>query len=154
MTTSNAATIELTALPEQVGNHLGYTEWREMSQERVNQFADCTDDHQFIHVDVERAKETPFGGTIAHGYLSLSMAAWIMGELMHVSDAKMGVNYGLDRVRFPAPLPVGAQWRGGAEVVEVTEVAGGYQVKTKVTVEVKDQEKPACVAECLARIYG
>jgi acyl dehydratase len=154
MTTSNVPTIEVASLPDFVGKHLGYTEWREMTQERVNMFADATDDHQFIHVDVERAKETPFGGTVAHGYLSLSMCAWIMGELMHVSDAKMGVNYGLDRVRFPAPLPVGAQWRGGAEIVEVTEVPGGYQVKAKCTIEVKDQEKPACVAETLARIYG
>ncbi len=85
-----------------------------MTQERVNQFAEATDDHQFIHVDVERAKETPFGGTIAHGYLTLSLLAWAGGELMHVSDAKMGINYGLDRVRFPAPLPVGAQLRGSA----------------------------------------
>jgi acyl dehydratase len=154
MTTSNVTTFELADLPGAVGKDLGYTDWREMTQERVNQFADATDDHQFIHVDVERAKETPFGGTIAHGYLTLSMAAWIMGELMHVSDAKMGVNYGLDRVRFPAPLPVGAQWRGGGEIVEVTEVPGGVQVKCKITVEVKDQEKPACVAETLARIYG
>jgi acyl dehydratase len=154
MTTSNVPTFELAQLSDAVGTHLGYTEWREMAQERVNQFADCTDDHQFIHVDTEAAKQTPFGGTIAHGYLTLSMAAWIAGELMHVSDAKMGVNYGLDRVRFPAPLPVGAQWRGGAEIVEVTEVPGGFQVKTKITVEVKDQEKPACVAETLARIYG
>jgi acyl dehydratase len=117
-------------------------------------FADATDDHQFIHVDVERAKDTPFGGTIAHGYLTLSLMAPVMGELMEVSDAKMGVNYGLDKVRFPAPLPVGAQWRGGAEIIEVTEVGGGLQVKVKGTIEVKDAEKPACVAECLVRLYG
>ena len=152
MTTQNA--IAVADLKEAVGRHLGYTDWREMTQDQVNLFADATDDHQFIHVDVERAKETPFGGTIAHGYLTLSEAAWIAGELMHVSDAKMGINYGLDRVRFPAPLPVGAQWRGGAEIVEVTDVPGGVQVKTKITVEVKGQEKPACVAETLARIYG
>jgi acyl dehydratase len=148
------ATMDMASLREATGTHLGYTDWREMTQERVNEFADATDDHQFIHVDVERAKETPFGGTIAHGYLTLSLLAWASGELMHVSDAKMAVNYGLDRVRFPAPLPVGAQWRVGAEIVEVTEVAGGVQIKTKCTVEVKDQEKPACVAETLARIYG
>jgi acyl dehydratase len=152
MTTSNA--LAIADLKEAVGRHLGYTEWREMTQDQVNLFADATDDHQFIHVDVEAAKQTPFGGTIAHGYLTLSEAAWIAGELMHVSDAKMGINYGLDRVRFPAPLPVGAQWRGGAEIVEVTDVPGGVQVKTRITVEVKDQEKPACVAETLARIYG
>jgi acyl dehydratase len=152
MTTSNA--LAIADLRDAIGRHLGYTEWREMTQEQVNQFADATDDHQFIHVDVERAKATPFGGTIAHGYLTLSEAAWIMGELMVVSDAKMGVNYGLDRVRFPAPLPVGSQWRGGAEIVEVTDVPGGVQVKCKITVEVQGQEKPACVAETLARIYG
>jgi acyl dehydratase len=152
MTTQNA--ISVAELKDAAGRHLGYTDWEEMTQERVNQFADATDDHQFIHVDVERAKQTPFGGTIAHGYLSLSLMAYVMGQLMHVSDAKMGVNYGLDRVRFPAPLPVGAQWRGGAEILEVTEVPGGLQVKGKGTIEVQGQEKPACVAETLVRIYG
>ncbi len=152
MTTQNA--ISVAELKDAAGRHLGYTDWEEMTQERVNQFADATDDHQFIHVDVERAKQTPFGGTIAHGYLSLSLMAYVMGQLMHVSDAKMGVNYGLDRVRFPAPLPVGAQWRGGAEILEVTEVPGGLQVKGKGTIEVQGQEKPACVAETLVRVYG
>src|SRR5438067_8267926 len=137
MTTSPPTTIELDELRDSVGKHLGFTDWQEMAQDRVNLFADATDDHQFIHVDVERAKETPFGGTIAHGYLSLSLMAYVMGQLMHVSDAKMGVNYGLDRVRFPAPLPVGSQWRGGAEILEVTEVPGGIQVKGKGTIEVQ-----------------
>jgi acyl dehydratase len=154
MSTSNATTMELAELRNSVGKHLGFTEWQEMTQERVNLFADATDDHQFIHVDVERAKETPFGGTIAHGYLTLSLMAPVMGELLHVTDVKMGVNYGLDRVRFPAPLPVGAQWRGGGEIVEVSEVPGGLQVKTKCTIEVQGSEKPACVAECLVRLYG
>jgi acyl dehydratase len=148
------ATMDMASLREAASTHLGYTDWQEMTQERVNQFADATDDHQFIHVDPERAKQTPFGGTIAHGYLTLSLMAPVMGELMHVSDAKMGLNYGLDRVRFPAPLPVGAQWRGGAEIVEVTDVPGGLQVKVKGTIEVKDAEKPACVAECLVRLFG
>jgi acyl dehydratase len=125
-----------------------------MTQERVNLFADATDDHQFIHVDPERAKETPFGGTIAHGYLTLSLMVPVMGELMNVSDAKMGINYGLDKVRFPAPLLVGAQWRGGVEVIDVTEVPGGLQVKVRGTIEVKGAEKPSCVAECLMRLYG
>ena len=153
MSTTNV-TFDMAGLREAAGTHLGYTDWQEMTQERVNLFADATDDHQFIHVDVERASQTPFGGTIAHGYLTLSLAAPIMGELMHVSDAKMAVNYGLDKVRFPAPLPVGAQFRGGGEIVEVTEVPGGLQVKSKVTVEVKDGAKPACVAETLVRLYG
>ena len=145
---------DMASLRDMAGTHLGYTEWQEMTQDRVNQFADATDDHQFIHVDVERAKSTPFGGTIAHGYLTLSLMAPIMGQLLKVTDAKMGVNYGLDKARFPAPLPVGAQWRGGAELVEVSEVPGGLQAKVKGTVEVKDSEKPACVAECLVRMYG
>jgi acyl dehydratase len=153
MTTTHE-TIELSELPQWVGKHLGFTEWQEMTQERVNMFADATDDHQFIHVDVERAKETPFGGTIAHGYLTLSLMAPIMGELLKVSGVKMGVNYGLDRVRFPAPLPVGAQFRGGGEIVEVNEVPGGVQVKSKCTIEVQGSEKPVCVAETLVRLYG
>jgi len=144
----------LAGLRELVGQHAGYTEWQTMEQERVNQFADATDDHQFIHVDVERAKESPFGRTIAHGFLTLSLIAPITGRLVTVSDATTGVNYGLDRVRFPAPLPVGEQWRGGAEVLEVSEVSGGVQMKLRVTVEVKGSEKPAMVAESLVRLYG
>jgi acyl dehydratase len=148
------ATLDMASLREAAGTHLGHTDWQEMTQDRVNQFADATDDHQFIHVDVERAKETPFGGTIAHGYLTLSLMAPIMGELLKVSGVKMGVNYGLDRVRFPAPLPVGAQFRGGGEIAEVTEVPGGLQVKSKCTIEVQGSEKPACVAETVVRLYG
>jgi len=141
-------------LASHVGAHLGYTEWREMEQLRVNQFADVTEDHNFIHVDVERAKETPFGGTIAHGYLTLALAAPIGMELLDVTDAKVGLNYGLDRVRFPAPLPVGALWRGGVEIISVEEAGGGLQVKTRTTVEVKGTQKPAMVADCLVRLWG
>ncbi len=145
---------DIAGLRDHVGEHLGYTPWREMEQSRVNQFADATDDHQFIHVDVEAAKATPFGGTIAHGYLTLALVAPILAELMQVTDAKMGVNYGLDKVRFPAPLPVGSQWRGGGELVSVDEIPGGRQAKLRVTVEVKDAEKPSMVAEALVRLYG
>jgi acyl dehydratase len=144
----------MAGLPGHVGTHLGYTEWQEMTQDRVNQFADLTDDHNYIHVDVERAKASPFGGTIAHGYLTLSLLAPITQQLLRVSDATTGINYGLDRVRFPAPLPVGAQWRGGAEIADVTEVPGGLQVKAVATIEVKGAAKPALVAECLIRVYG
>ncbi len=156
MTSANTKGLvtDIAGLSEHAGSHIGYTDWQEMTQERVDQFADATDDHQFIHVDVERAKQTPFGGTIAHGYLTLSLMAPVMQQLLTVSDAAMGVNYGLDRVRFPAPLPVGAQWRGGGEIVEVNEIQGGVQVKVRGTIEVKDAEKPACVAECLVRLYG
>jgi acyl dehydratase len=156
MTTANTDGLvtDMAGLRESAGTHIGHTDWEEMTQDRVNQFADITDDHNFIHVDPERAKQTPFGGTIAHGYLTLSLVAPVSQRLLQVTDAVMGVNYGLDKVRFPAPLPVGAQWRGGAEIVDVKDVAGGVQVKLLVTIEVKGSEKPACVAESLARIYG
>ena len=152
MTTSHQGGLETTVagLREAAGTHLGHTEWQELTQERVNTFADATDDHQFIHVDVERAKQTQFGGTIAHGFLTLSLLAPISTQLMRVTDAVMGMNYGLNRVRFPAPLPVGAQYRGTGEIVEVSDVSGGVHVKLKLTIEIKDAEKPACVAEILS----
>ena len=145
---------DIAGVRERAGTHIGYTDWEEMTQSRVDQFADATDDHHFIHVDVEKAKQTPFGGTIAHGFLTLSLVAPVSQRLMKVTDAAMGVNYGLDRVRFPAPLPVGAHWRGGIEIVEVTDIPGGIQIKSRVTIEVKDTEKPACVADSLVRLYG
>ena len=144
---------DIGGLRNSIGTHIGYTDWEEMTQERVNTFADVTDDHNFIHVDPERARETPFGGTIAHGFLSLSLLAPVTQRLLKVSDAVMGVNYGLDRVRFPAPLPVGARWRGGAEISEVTDVPGGVQAKLRVTIEVEAAEKPAVVADSLVRLY-
>jgi acyl dehydratase len=136
------------------GTHLGHTDWQEMTQERVNLFADATDDHQYIHVDPERAKSGPFGRTVAHGYLTLSLLASITFQLMRIEDAGTMVNYGLDRVRFPAPLPVGERFRGGGELVEVTEIAGGYQLKLRVTVEVEGAEKPSLVADSLFRAYA
>jgi acyl dehydratase len=156
MTTENVSGLETTiaGLREAVGRHLGYTEWEEMTQERVNEFADATDDHQFIHVDVEKAKQTPFGGTIAHGFLSLALVAPISQQLMKVTDATFALNYGLDRVRFPAPLKVGSRYRGSAEIVEVGDVPGGIQVKLLVTVEAQGSEKPVCVAEQLVRVFG
>ena len=145
---------DMAGLRELAGQHAGFTEWQTMEQDRVNRFADATDDHQWIHVDVERAKDSPFGGTIAHGYLTLSLVAPIMGQLVKVTDSSIGVNYGLDRVRFPAPIPVGARWRGGAELVEVTEIPNGLQMKVRVTIEVEGTEKPAMVADVLVRLYS
>jgi acyl dehydratase len=150
----NGLVIDMAGLREAAGRHVGYTEWQEMTQERVNQFADATDDHQFIHVDPERAAQTPFGGTVAHGFLSLSLLAPVTTQLVKVTDAVMGVNYGLDRVRFPAPLPVGGQWRGGVEIIEVSEIPGGLQIKQRVTIEVKGSPKPAVVADSIVRVYG
>ena len=156
MSTSETSRVVTTiaGLHDLVGKHVGYTEWQTMDQDRVNLFADATDDHQYIHVDPERARQTPFGGTIAHGFLTLSLLAPIQMSLVEVADAVTGINYGLDRVRFPAPLPVGARWRGGVEVVEVSEIPGGVQMKQVVTVEVEGSPKPACVAESLVRLYG
>ena len=153
-TESQGLTTDMAGLPALVGRHAGYTEWKPMEQSRVNLFADATDDHQYIHVDPERAKQSPFGGTVAHGYLTLSLVAPVLGQLLRVTDTSTGVNYGLDRVRFPAPLLVGSRWRGGAELLEVSEVAGGVQLKVRVTIEVEGSERPAMVADALVRMYA
>ena len=154
VTTAQRFAVTLAELPGLAGQRLGPTEWREMTQDRVDAFADVTEDHNYIHVDVEAAKASPFGGTIAHGYLSVSLLAPISMDLLQVTDAATSVNYGMDKLRFPAPLPVGARFRGAGEIMEVTEVKGGMQVKVAFTLEVADQAKPALVAECLYRYYG
>jgi acyl dehydratase len=152
-TTTQGLRTTLAQLPSHAGSHLGYTPWREMTQEEVDRFADLTGDHNFIHVDPERAAQTPFGGTIAHGFFGLSLIA-VAAQQITVTDAATSVNYGLDKVRFPAPLPVGAQWRAGAEVLEVTEIKGGVQVKLHATVEVQGAERPSVAADCIVRFYG
>jgi acyl dehydratase len=145
---------DLAGLAAHVGSHLGHTDWREMTQGRVDRFADVTEDHNYIHVDVERAAEGPFGGTVAHGYLTLSLLAPLVGELLRVDGVSTAVNYGLDKLRFPAPLPVGSRFRAGAELAEVTEIPGGVHVKVIATVEVEGAAKPSLVAECLFRYYA
>ncbi len=132
------------------GTHVGYTEWAVMTQERVNEFADLTGDHNFIHVDPERAKQTPFGGTVAHGLFTLSLLA-PAAQLVQVSDAAATINYGLNKVRFPAPVRVGAEWRGGTEIVEVSEARDGVQALLRTTLEIKGSERPGVVAEFLIR---
>lgn len=149
----NGLRTTIATLADSSGQHLGYSEWTEMTQELVNRFAELTGDHNFIHVDPERAASSPFGGTIAHGFLTLSLIAPIIQRALTVTDAAVGINYGLDRVRFPAPLPVGSRWRAGVEIKEVTEIGGGVEVKLLVTVEVEGSEKPALVAETLVRSY-
>jgi acyl dehydratase len=151
--TSGGLTTDMAGLRESVGQSLGHTDWVEMTQSEVDQFADLTGDHNFLHVDPGRAAATPFGGTIAHGYLSLSLLAPVTQRL-EVSDAATAVNYGLDKVRFPAPLPVGAQWRGTAQIIEVSEIKGGLQAKLTATIEVSRSERPAVVAECIVRFYS
>ncbi len=144
---------DMAGLLQSAGSSLGPTEWTPMTQAEVNVFADVTGDHNFIHVDPERAAQTPFGGTIAHGYLGLSLLASVT-QRVQVTDAATTVNYGLDKVRFPAPLPVGAEWRGAAEITEVSEISGGVQAKMVATIEVKGSDRPAVVAECLIRFYA
>ena len=141
------------ALKDAVGQHLGYSEWMEITQDRVNQFADATDDHQFIHVDPEAAAQTPFGGTIAHGYLTLSLVVPLVSQIYRVEGVRMGVNYGTNKVRFPAPVPVGSTIRAGAELRSVTDVSGGVQVELTVTIETEGGTKPVCVAETVSRLY-
>jgi acyl dehydratase len=135
-----------------IGKHLGYSDWVLITQDRVNQFADATGDHQWIHIDVARAeKESPYGGTIAHGYLTMSMSNELVPQVVRMGGFAMGINYGVDKVRFPAPVRVGARIRAGVEIAEVTDVPGGIQVKLKTAIEVEGSEKPACVIESLAR---
>lgn len=140
-------------LKARVGDHLGYSEWKVVTQEQVNLFADATGDHQWIHVDVERAKVGPFGAPIAHGYLTLSLTPALLSEVMNVSGISMGVNYGIDKLRFPSPVPVGSKLRAGVQLASVDEVTGGAQAKLIVTYEVEGSSKPACVAEIIFRYY-
>ena len=136
-----------------VGTHLGYSDWLEITQERVNLFADATGDHQWIHVDPERAKAGPFGGPIAHGYLTLSLGPVLVPQVVRVEGVKMGVNYGCEKVRFPSPVPVGANLRVGVELVDVTDIPGGCQVQMRFTFECEGAPKPSCVSENLFRYY-
>jgi len=139
------------ALRDAVGTHLGFGDWVQITQERIDQFADATGDHQWIHVDPERARHGPFGTTIAHGYLTLSITNLFLPQLLRVPSAKLGVNYGANKVRFPAPVPVDSRVRMGAEIIDVADVPGGVQVTTRNTVEIEGGEKPACVVEAISR---
>ena len=136
------------------GEHLGYSSWHEVTQEQVNQFADATGDHQWIHVVVDRAKAGPFGTTIAHGYLVLSLLPMLASEVYRVGGVRMGINYGLNRVRFPNPVATGSRVRAGVELVSVDQIDGGVQIVSKVTVELDGAEKPCCVAEAVSRFLG
>ena len=136
------------------GTDLGWSEWLEVTQDRVNLFADATDDHQWIHTDPERAKDGPFGGAIAHGFLSLSLAVKFWTELLDVTGVTTKVNYGLDKVRFISPVKVGARVRMNAVIAEVTEIAGGYQLAVDQTIEIDGGGKPAVVARGLYRFYA
>ena len=144
----------LTEIKELAGRDLGRSDWLEVTQDRVNTFADATGDHQWIHVDPERAKAGPFGGTIAHGYLTLSLVIPLFTELLEIRGITMSVNYGLEKVRFPNPVRVGSKIRLAATVAEVTDVAAnGVQMLLDFTVEIDGETKPACVARPVYRHY-
>jgi acyl dehydratase len=137
-----------------VGQHLGHSDWVEITQEQVNQFAEATHDHQWIHVDVERAKkESPFGGPIAHGYLTLSLVSALSAQIIEAKGFRMGVNYGAEKIRFPAPVPVRSRVRASATLDEATPFEGGVQMNLGVTIEVEGQAKPALAASILFRRY-
>ncbi|MEU2687828.1 MaoC family dehydratase [Streptomyces hygroscopicus] len=137
-----------------VDEELGPSDWLEIDQKRVDLFADATGDHQWIHVDAEKAAAGPFGTTIAHGYLTLSLLPSFTPQLLRVENARMGINYGLNKVRFPSPVPVGSRLRAAGRIVEVTEVKDGVQMTLAVTMEREGGDKPVCVAESVVRFYG
>ncbi|MFD7441104.1 MaoC family dehydratase [Streptomyces sp. NPDC059909] len=136
-----------------VGEQLGYSDWLEIEQKRIDLFADATGDHQWIHVDPERAAAGPFGKTIAHGYLTLSLLPTLVPQIMRVEGMKMGINYGTNKVRFPSPVPVGSRLRATAALKTVEEAGGGVQVTAVVTVEREGGDKPVCVAESVSRYF-
>ena len=153
---SSATTTTLAELPSLKGQVLGTSEWFEVTQDRVNTFADATDDHQWIHVEPERATaESPFGGPIGHGFLTLSLFVPMWSQILLVTDMTMGVNYGLNKVRFPAPVPVGSRIRMTATLIDVEEVkGGGLQLLVGGVIEREGSDKLVCVLESLTRLYG
>jgi acyl dehydratase len=150
-----ARTIQFGDLKSLVGQEIGVSEWLEVTQERVNEFADATEDHQWIHCDPERAKnESPFGGPIAHGYLTLSLLPHLMGQVWHIDGVMMGINYGVNKVRFPSPVPVGSKVRARVTLDSVDDIRGGVQCVATAVVEIDGQQKPACAAETVVRLLG
>ena len=141
----------LAAVRDAVGEHLGHSDWYKVSQERINAFADATDDHQWIHVDPVAAAGGPFGTTVAHGYLTLSLIPVLVTQVLRVDGVRMAVNYGLNRVRFPAPLPTGSSVRAGLRIAAAEDIPGGLQVVYEVTMEIEGGGKPCCVAETVVR---
>ena len=135
------------------GEQLGTSDWMTIEQQRVNAFADATEDHQWIHIDPQRAAAGPFGATIAHGFLTLSLLPHLIDQTYRVEGATMVVNYGLNKVRFPAPVPVGSAVRAEVALVEATEVSGGLQLVVRATLQIEDSAKPGCVADWVTRVY-
>jgi len=146
--------VSIQEIPNMVGEELGTSDWHLVSQEEINAFAECTHDHQWIHLDVERAKaESPYGGTIAHGYYTLSLMPYLMSQIWKLTGAKMGVNYGLNKLRFPAPVLVGSKVRARATLKEVKEIKGGFQYVVEAVIEAEGSEKPSAAVEAIFRTY-
>ena len=135
------------------GLKIGPSDWLEITQERIDLFADATSDHQWIHVDPDRAKSGPFETTIAHGYLTLSLASKFLPEILHVKNMSMGLNYGMDKVRFLTPVKVNSKLRASGQFLEIKEVAGGFQSTLRVTIDIEGEDKPACVIDTISRYY-
>jgi acyl dehydratase len=150
----SARVIAMDELPQRVGQVLGTSDWIDVDQSRIDAFAHATGDHQWIHVDVARAAAGPFGATVAHGYLTLSLVPAMAASAFEVSASRMGVNYGLNRVRFPSPVPAGSRLRGHFKLLACEAIEGGWQLTLEVTIEREGSSKPACVAETVARRYG
>ncbi|VEG46442.1 enoyl-CoA hydratase [Mycolicibacterium flavescens] len=153
MTQTTASPTEydgIAAFEEHVGEHLGYSEWRQVTQKEIDLFAEATGDHQWIHVDAEKAANGPYGKTIAHGYLTLSLVPVLVQQIYKVTGLSMQVNYGVDKLRFPAPVPVDSRIRGGAELIKVERTNNGARATVRVTVEVEGSERPACVVDTIA----
>jgi acyl dehydratase len=152
---SSTTTTTLAELPGLKGQEIGVSDWFEVTQDRVSTFADATGDHQWIHLDAERAAaESPYGGPIAHGFLTLSLFVPMWSQVLVVTDSTMGINYGLNKVRFPAPVPVGSKVRLTATLVDVEEVKGGLQLVVSGVIEREGSDKPVCVLESLTRLFG
>lgn len=139
------------AVRSALGTHLGYSDWLEITQDRVDVFADATGDHQWIHVNVDKAKNGLFGAPIAHGYLTMSLSNMFLPQIVEVTDVSMGINYGTDSVRFPAPVVVGTRIRAGAELIAVTDITNGVQTTIRITIETDGGKKPNCVIDSLSR---
>ena len=139
------------AVRSALGTHLGYSDWLEITQDRVDVFADATGDHQWIHVDVDKARNGPFRAPIAHGYLTMSLSNMFLPQIVEVTDVSMGINCGTDSVRFPAPVVVGTRIRAGAELIAVTDITNGVQTTIRITIETDGGKKPNCVIDSLSR---
>ncbi len=146
-------TIHIDEIGSLVGKDLGFSDWYRVDQEHVNQFADATGDHQWIHIDPERAKDGPFGGTIAHGYFTLALLPVLLPQLWTIQGTSMGVHYGANKVRFPSPVPVGSEVRLGATLLSAEEVGGGIQLTIDTAITVRDAAKPSCVAQVVFRYF-